>query len=195
MTSTPHQRSAPAWSLALWIRKIHTYAGALFAPAIVFFAVTGVLQVYHLHRNQPANGYQAPALIQMFGMLHKDQMLRPPKGEPGGPARAASISSPDSPRPHKAHKSHDGDEGGEVSQGGPAAVPGAMAAGPAAPAPPRPTSFAQALLKAYVAAMGICLTLTTLLGLYLGLQSRRERVTVAILLAVGLIAPAALLLV
>ena len=196
MTSTPHQRSAPAWSLALWIRKIHTYAGALFAPAIVFFAITGGLQVYHLHRNQPASGYRAPALIQLLGVLHKDQLLKAPKAEPdapagGGAASGASLApGAGGGRPHRAHRAKDGDAPAQAS----GQVQPATATAPP-PAAPRPQGLAQTLLKAYVAVMAASLTLTSLLGLYLGLQSRRERMVVAVLLALGVVIPVALLLV
>ena len=70
---TPMRQKPTGALWILWVRRVHLYSGVLFAPAILFFAVTGVLQVFDLHKSSPANGYQAPELIQRLGALHKDQ--------------------------------------------------------------------------------------------------------------------------
>lgn len=66
----------------LLLRRIHTWIGLLIAPSVLFFAVTGSLQLYSLHE---AHGdYTPPALFVALGSLHKDQKLpEPPHAEPG----------------------------------------------------------------------------------------------------------------
>ena len=36
------------------VRRIHAWLGVLFAPTIIFFALTGTLQMYGLHDAAPA---------------------------------------------------------------------------------------------------------------------------------------------
>ncbi|HZZ33766.1 MAG TPA: hypothetical protein VFE10_17420 [Phenylobacterium sp.] len=49
--------------------------GALFAPGLIFFAASGLLQVFDLHKPQPAQGYQPPAAVRAIASLHKNQTL------------------------------------------------------------------------------------------------------------------------
>ncbi len=55
------------------IRTLHAYIGAFIAPSILFFALTGALQLFNLH--EAHEGYQPPALIEKLGRLHKDQVF------------------------------------------------------------------------------------------------------------------------
>jgi uncharacterized iron-regulated membrane protein len=65
------------------IRRLHLYIGTFFAPAIIFFAFTGSLQVLGLHESKGA--VQHPAWIADLASIHKDQRLpvaappRPPQ--------------------------------------------------------------------------------------------------------------------
>ncbi len=63
------------------IRQIHTYFGALIAPSLLFFALTGAVQLLGLHE---AHGdYHPPRLVEQFSSLHKDQrLLGPPTAQP-----------------------------------------------------------------------------------------------------------------
>jgi hypothetical protein len=69
--------------VSLQIRKLHAYIGMLIAPAVVFFATTGLLQIYSLHE---AHGdYSPPPLVEMLSSVHKDQRFalghhKPPSG-------------------------------------------------------------------------------------------------------------------
>lgn len=63
--------------LIIWARKTHLYVGVFLAPAILFFAATGMLQVLSLHQSSP--GYTAPVLLQRLGALHKDQVFGAPR--------------------------------------------------------------------------------------------------------------------
>ena len=62
----------------LWVRRLHLYSGVLFAPAILFFALTGLIQVFDLHKARPAAGYRPAGLILRLAALHKDQTFALP---------------------------------------------------------------------------------------------------------------------
>jgi hypothetical protein len=81
------------------VRQLHLWLGTLFAPAIIFFALTGVLQTFSLHESRPGGQYQPPAWLVKLAQIHKKQDLsvRPPgrkkapatdrQTEPGRPAQ------------------------------------------------------------------------------------------------------------
>ncbi|MEI9932338.1 MAG: hypothetical protein WDM89_17800 [Rhizomicrobium sp.] len=82
----------------LRLRRWHSYLSIFFAPAILFFAFSGLLQVLGLHESRGNETYHPPAWIVTIASLHKDQVLPkrhdehedhdagpqagPPKGEP-----------------------------------------------------------------------------------------------------------------
>ncbi len=56
-------------SIRLW----HAYIGILIAPSVLFFALTGALQLFGLHE---AHGTYHPAvLIEKLSAVHKDQVF------------------------------------------------------------------------------------------------------------------------
>lgn len=59
----------------LTLRRLHGCAGALFAPAVVFFAVSGLMQVFDLHKAAPGADRQPPAFVRALAQLHKKQTL------------------------------------------------------------------------------------------------------------------------
>ena len=63
--------------MPLLIRRLHGYIGMLTAPTLLFFALTGVLQIYRLHEAHGA--YRPPAVISILGQFHKNQEIRPPR--------------------------------------------------------------------------------------------------------------------
>ena len=69
------------------LRQVHLYLGVFFAPVIVFFAFTGALQTFDLHK---ARGCAAapPAWIVVAANIHKDAILKLPKP---GPAKKACV--------------------------------------------------------------------------------------------------------
>jgi hypothetical protein len=78
------------------IRQWHSYIGLFIAPSVLFFAVTGSLQLFSLHE---AHGdYRPPALIEKLASVHKDQVFElrhhdapaDPKAEPGAPPSDAA---------------------------------------------------------------------------------------------------------
>jgi hypothetical protein len=56
-------------SIRLW----HTYIGILIAPSVIFFALTGALQIFNLHESH--GQYEPPPLIEKLSSLHKDQVF------------------------------------------------------------------------------------------------------------------------
>jgi hypothetical protein len=77
------------------LRSLHFYLGMFFAPAIVFFAVSGGVQTFRLNE---AGGYGGPppAWMVWVASVHKNQTTprpRPPRPEPPAGAR-----KPDAPR-------------------------------------------------------------------------------------------------
>ena len=64
------------------IRTLHLYLGALFAPLLVFFAITGMLQVLGLHEGE--RGQPAPhPWIARAAAVHKDAKLAVGRGAHG----------------------------------------------------------------------------------------------------------------
>jgi hypothetical protein len=62
------------------IRIWHTYLGMLLAPSILFFALTGLVQIFSLHE---AHGHYKPAaVVEKFSALHKDQVFEAKAPEP-----------------------------------------------------------------------------------------------------------------
>ncbi len=56
-------------SIRLW----HSYIGILIAPSVIFFALTGALQIFNLHESH--GSYTPPALIEKLSSMHKDQVF------------------------------------------------------------------------------------------------------------------------
>ncbi len=82
------------------LRNLHNWFGVLFAPGILFFSFTGVLQTLGWHENH--DGARAPAWIATIANLHKHQVAS------HGPRRAPAAA-PSPPKPETAHEDHDDD--------------------------------------------------------------------------------------
>lgn len=82
-------------------RRIHRYLGVFFAPSIVFFALTGLLQTFNLHEDDQGGSYRAPAWVKVMSALHKDQTLVPHGPPPfaGAPDGHDRAPPPDRPPP------------------------------------------------------------------------------------------------
>lgn len=55
------------------IRTWHTYIGILIAPSVLFFALTGSLQLFSLH--EAHDSYTPPPLVEKLASVHKDQVF------------------------------------------------------------------------------------------------------------------------
>ncbi len=57
------------------IRRVHLYLGCFFAPLLVMFAFTGVLQTFELHESAKDGSYTAPRWLRTAANLHKHAAL------------------------------------------------------------------------------------------------------------------------
>jgi hypothetical protein len=79
------------------LRLVHYYVGVFFAPTIIFFALSGVMQVFKLHEAYLATpGAQGDAIAWM-SQVHKEAALIPPKAAPA----KASSPRPERSKPFK----------------------------------------------------------------------------------------------
>ncbi len=72
------------------IRKLHLYLGCIFAPLLIFFAISGAWQTFMLHvSTKPPHEYYAPLLLQRLSSIHKFQDFSLPwqKQQPSIPFR------------------------------------------------------------------------------------------------------------
>jgi len=92
-------------SLRIW----HSYLSVFIAPSVIFFALTGALQIFSFH--EAHGGYQPPALLEKLARVHKDQVFerdehhQPPpptadaRDEPGADGERAERAQPDEAGP------------------------------------------------------------------------------------------------
>lgn len=78
------------------LRQFHLYIGVFFAPAILFFAISGGLQTFRLQQASGWDGAPPPQWMAWMGSVHIDQrklVAEPPKAakpvEPVDPAKLA----------------------------------------------------------------------------------------------------------
>jgi uncharacterized iron-regulated membrane protein len=64
-----------------FLRTLHLYLGCLFAPTLIFFAVTGSWQLFNWHESTKDHSYTAPRSLAALSNLHKETHL------PSTPAR------------------------------------------------------------------------------------------------------------
>jgi hypothetical protein len=76
------------------IRKLHFYLGTFFAPTIIFFCLSGMLQMCGLHE-----GRDASTLVARLAQIHKSQTMDLPRRRPPPPAAAARVDAPPPPSP------------------------------------------------------------------------------------------------
>ncbi len=78
-------------------RQLHLYLGTFFAPSILFFALTGALQLFGLHEGHPGEAYQPPAWVVKLASIHKKQTLAERRGPP--PSRTEAARPPQRQEP------------------------------------------------------------------------------------------------
>lgn len=94
------RRSNPAARM-MTLRQWHTYIGAFIAPTVLFFALTGALQLFSLH--EAHDGYKPPVLIEKLASVHKDQVFRAKEHHDGGPEHAGPKPADDGDSDHHDH--------------------------------------------------------------------------------------------
>ena len=55
------------------LRRLHLYLGALFAPVLLFFAVSGAWQVFRLNDAKKDGSYTPPRALKVLSAVHKNQ--------------------------------------------------------------------------------------------------------------------------
>lgn len=80
-------------------RKLHLWIGLLFAPSLIFFALSGTLQMFGLHEAE--GGQPPPAWIAKLAEVHKIQSIDAQPARAPRPPAAAPAASP-APRVERA---------------------------------------------------------------------------------------------
>jgi hypothetical protein len=137
----------------------HSYSGAFFAPAILFFSITGAFQTFNLHK--PLPGYRPPAVLQALASMHKNQNLH---------VKYADAPAPKAPKAGARAKADKPDDSSRLAQ------------------PPLASAIAQGVLKVFAALVSVGLAATTVLGLYMSWQTSRRR-AVLLWFAAGMALP------
>ena len=85
-----------------WARQTHLFLGTFFAPAIIFFALSGALQTFSLHESRPGSDHKPPLWIEKMAQFHKKQNLQthPPKPQPGARPTGMPPRPPEQSRPN-----------------------------------------------------------------------------------------------
>ncbi len=81
----------------LLLRQWHGYLGAFIAPSVIFFALTGSLQLFNLH--EAHGGYYPAEIVERLGRLHKDQVFALDHHHPPPPAETQTTPAPSQPKP------------------------------------------------------------------------------------------------
>ncbi len=69
------------------LRQLHLYLGCIFAPVLIFFAVTGAWQMFGLHRGRKDNSYTPARAIVVLSEVHQHQHLESGGRNEGTPLR------------------------------------------------------------------------------------------------------------
>lgn len=150
-----------AWRL----RQFHRHIGLFFTPAILFFCLSGALQVLGLHEDKSGRTQPQP-WIAAIAEIHKDQRL-PRAAHEGPPPEVlkalATANKSAAGRPEGPSREH--------KPSGPSPIP----------------------LKAFVLLLAAGLTLSSLLGATIALTNRNSRRPAIIALALGTVLPVVLL--
>jgi hypothetical protein len=79
------------------LRRWHSYIGLFIAPSVLFFSLTGALQIFDFHE---AHGtYQPWVLIEKLAALHRDQVFERPHEHDAPPENQAEPQAPPAPGP------------------------------------------------------------------------------------------------
>src|SRR3984893_5595591 len=60
-----------------FLRTLHLYLGCLFAPILIFFAVSGSWQLFNWHESTRDHTYTAPRALAVLSDIHKDAHIPP----------------------------------------------------------------------------------------------------------------------
>jgi hypothetical protein len=71
-----------------WLRRLHLYLGCLFAPALIFFAVTGGWQLFRMQDTAKDGSYVAPPALKTLSAVHMNSHLSGKRASDYTPLRA-----------------------------------------------------------------------------------------------------------
>jgi len=156
----------PTHRLLRALRSIHLYLGVFTAPMLLFFAVTGGLQVFGLHETTRGSTYVPPAWLASAAQLHKKQTLvTPQRRRP--PAQAGDEKPPSQAAPERS-----------------------------APVEPARSAKQNLLpMKVFFALVAFGLLVSVLSGLYMAWRFIRRPATFGAVLGAGILVPLLLLLI
>lgn len=147
------------------IRLIHRYLGLFFAPTILFFAITGGLQMFGLHETARGSPYVPPNILVHLSQLHKKGTLYLPPRKTAPPTSAKSDGAkPDSPK----HETPTPTQ-----------------------APPPLNSLP---MKIFFAATALVLAVSTFTGIIIAWKFERQKSIVLLTIGAGIAVPVILLL-
>ncbi len=84
------------------IRLTHLYSGVFLAPAILFFAITGGLQMFGLHESSRGSSYVPPRILVHLAQLHKKGTLTVPERKQPKADNPKPDAKPEQLRPEPA---------------------------------------------------------------------------------------------
>jgi hypothetical protein len=70
-----------------FLRTLHLYLGCLFAPTLIFFAVSGSWQLFNWHESTRDHTYIAPRALAVLSDIHKDAHIPPTPNRKPTPLR------------------------------------------------------------------------------------------------------------
>jgi len=183
--AAPRRGANPALRLAA-IRRWHSWMGVFIAPSVIFFAFTGIIQIFSLH--EARGGYHPPALIEGMGSVHKDQVFRVKPPRPA-PTPAASPAHDDDAKAGGHHDDADGhaDADHAADHAQPAAADHA--------AKPKLAPVKVYALKWFFTLVALGLIASTVLGLWMALAYGRDKRVLWFALAAGALLPVLLVVV
>jgi uncharacterized iron-regulated membrane protein len=76
-----------------FLRKVHLYLGCLFAPTLIFFAVTGSWQLFNWHEPTKDHTYTPPRAVAVLSDIHKDAHIPPTPGRRPTPLRYFMLAA------------------------------------------------------------------------------------------------------
>jgi len=75
------------------LRALHLYLSCLFAPILIFFAVTGSWQLFNWHESKKDKTYTAPSALAALSFVHKDAHIPGTPGRQPTPLRYFMLAS------------------------------------------------------------------------------------------------------
>jgi hypothetical protein len=143
------------------IRLWHSYIGLFIAPSVLFFALSGAVQIFSLHE---AHGHYHPfAIVEKLSSVHKDQVFELGHHDAAPELGADSGKPADSANPAGAKEDDDKAE------------------------------LSTYMLKGFFLLVALCLTVSTALGLWMGLTQTRRKGIGWLLVIAGAAVPLGLL--